>query len=65
LVDTFPGFKKNSFEKQQVAACRSSKELYANPRNVSTNRKTAISLTSLQKSFVNSKAFGFKGLRTY
>jgi hypothetical protein len=55
----------NSFEKKQVAACSSSKELGANPRNVSTNRKKAIAFSCLQKSFVNSKAFGGKQLRTY
>jgi hypothetical protein len=48
-----------------VAVCRSSKELCANPRNVSTNRKRAIAVSSLQKSFVNSKDFGVKRLRTY
>jgi hypothetical protein len=55
LVDKFSGFSQNSFEKQQVAACNSSKELCANPRNVSTNKKRAI---ARQKRFVNSKAFG-------
>jgi hypothetical protein len=65
LVYKFPGFSQNSFEKRQVAACRSSKELCANPRNVSTNRKRAIALSCLQKSFVNSKAFGVKRLRNY
>jgi hypothetical protein len=65
LADTFPGFFQNSFEKRQVAACRSSKELCANTRNVSTYRKRAIAHFCLQKSFVNSKAFGVKQLRTY
>jgi hypothetical protein len=65
LVDTFPGFSQNSFEKRQVVACLSPRELCANPRNVSTNRKRAITLSCLQKSFVNSKAFGVKRLRTY
>jgi hypothetical protein len=61
LVETFPGFSQNSFEKRQVVACRSSKELCANPRNVSTNRKTAMALSRLQKSFVNSKALVLSG----
>jgi hypothetical protein len=47
----------NSFDKRQVAACRSLKEFCANPKNASLNRKRSISLFSLQKSFVNSKAF--------
>jgi hypothetical protein len=65
LVNTFPGFAQNSFENRQVADCRSSKEFCANPRNVSTNRKRALALSYLQKSFVTSKAFGVKQLRTY
>jgi hypothetical protein len=65
LVNTFPGFSQNSFEKQQVAACCFSKELNANPRNTSTNRMRRIALSCLQKSFVNSKAFDVKQLRTY
>jgi hypothetical protein len=60
LVNTFPGFSQNSFEKRQVAACRFSKELCVNPRNNSTNRMRGIALSYLQKSFVNSKAFGVK-----
>jgi hypothetical protein len=64
LVDEFPGFSQNTVEKQQVAPCRSSKEFCANPKNVSTNRKRAIALSCLQKSFVNSKAFGVKGTGT-
>jgi hypothetical protein len=65
LVNIFPGFSQNSFEKRQVAACCISKELCANPRNTSTNRMRGIALSCLQKSFVNSKAFGVKRLRTY
>jgi hypothetical protein len=65
LDNTLPGFPKNSFEKRQVAACRFSNELHANPRNISTNRMREIALSSLQKSSVNSKAFGVKRLRTY
>jgi hypothetical protein len=57
LVNTFPGFSQNSFEKRQVAACRFSKEFCANPRKTPTNRMRAIALSCLQKSFVNSKAF--------
>jgi hypothetical protein len=65
LVNTFPEFSQNSFEKRQVAARRSSKELCANPINISTNRKREIALSCLQKSFVISKAFGVNRLRTY
>jgi hypothetical protein len=65
LVNTFPGFSQNSFEKQQVATCCFSKDYYANPRNTSTNRMRGIALSCLQNSFVNSKAFGVKQLRTY
>jgi hypothetical protein len=63
LVDTFPGFSQNSFEKRQVAACRSSKELCPNPINVLISRKRAIAISCLQKSLVNSKAYGVKRLR--
>jgi hypothetical protein len=45
LVHIVPGFCQNSFEKWQVAACRSSKEFCANLRNVSANRKRAIALS--------------------
>jgi hypothetical protein len=62
LVNTFLGF---SFEKQQVAACRFSKELCVNPRNTSTYRMMGIALSCLQNSFVNLKAFSVKQLRTY
>ncbi len=65
LVNTFLGFSHNSFGKRQVAACRFSKEICANPKNTSTNRMRGIALFCLQKSFVNSKAFGVKRLRTY
>jgi hypothetical protein len=44
----FPGFAQNSLEKRQVAACPSSKEFCASPRNVSTNRKRATALSCLQ-----------------
>jgi hypothetical protein len=57
----FPDFHKTKL----VAACPFSKELCANPRNSSTNRMKGITLSCLQKSFVNSKAFGVKRLRTY
>jgi hypothetical protein len=53
------------FEKRHIAACRFSKEFCANPRNISTNRMRGIALSCLQKSFVNSKAFGVKWLKTY
>ncbi len=65
LVNTFPGFSQNSFEKRPVAACRFSKELCANLRNTSTNRMRGIVLSCLEKSFVHSKAFVVKRLRTY
>jgi hypothetical protein len=65
LVDTFPGFSQNSFKQQQLAACRSSKQFNENVRNLSANRKRGIALCCLQKSFVNSKAFSVKRLRTY
>jgi hypothetical protein len=65
LDHTFLDFAQNSFEKRQLAACCSSKEFCSNLRNVSTNRKRAIALSCLQKSLVNSKAFGVKWLRTY
>jgi hypothetical protein len=57
LVNTFQGFSHNS--------CRFSKELCANLRNTSTNRMRGIALSCFQKSFVNSKAFDVKQLRTY
>jgi hypothetical protein len=44
---------------------RVSKEFCENPGNASTNRMRGIALSCLQKSFVNSKAFGVKRLRTY
>jgi hypothetical protein len=62
LVDVFFGFLQNSFEKLQVVACCFSKEFCANPKNTSTNRMREITLSCLQKSFVNSKAFGVKKL---
>jgi hypothetical protein len=40
---------RNSFEKWQVAACFSSKELCAKLRNVSTNRKKATALSPVFK----------------
>jgi hypothetical protein len=65
LVNKFRGFSQNSFEKRQVAALPFLKELCANPINTSINRMRGIPLSCLQKSFVNSKAFGVKQLRTY
>jgi hypothetical protein len=73
LVDVFSGFAHNSFEKGKAATCHFSKEFCENPENVITNRKEGIKNSkengectpSLQKSFVNSKAFGVKQLRTY
>jgi hypothetical protein len=60
LVNAFPGFSQNSFEKRQVAAFPFSKELCAKLRNSSTNGMKGIALSCLQKSFVTSKAFGVK-----
>jgi hypothetical protein len=65
LVNAFTGFSQKSFEKRQVAAFPFSKELCTNPRNSSTNGMKGIALSCLQKSFVISKAFGVKRLRTY
>jgi hypothetical protein len=65
LVDVLFGFAQNSFEKQQAATCRFSKEFCENPKNTSTNRIREIALSCLQKSFVNSKAYSVKRLRTY
>jgi hypothetical protein len=65
LVNAFPLFSQNSFEKWQVAAFPFSKELCANLGKTSTNRMGGIALSWLQKSFVNSKAFSVKRLRTY
>ncbi len=39
LVERFPGFSRNSFEKQQFAAYRVSKEFHVFPGNLSTNRE--------------------------
>jgi hypothetical protein len=68
LVDIYLGFAQNSFQKWQTV-CRFSKEFCENPGNESTNRKKGIKLQKrivtfcLQKSSVNSKAFGVKRLR--
>jgi hypothetical protein len=63
LAGTFPKFLLNLSEKRQVPLSRFSKEfcvLYINPRKALPNRKRGITLFCLQKSFVNSKAFGVK-----
>jgi hypothetical protein len=70
LVDIFLGCAHNSFEKGKAATCRFSKEFCEYLGNVLTNRKEGIKIqkiivNALQKSFVNSKAFGVKRLRTY
>jgi hypothetical protein len=44
------GFANNSFEKQQAATCRFSKEFSENPGKVLTNRKEGI---KIQKRIVN------------
>jgi hypothetical protein len=46
-----------------VASSRFSKQFCVNPRKALTNRKRGIALFCLQKSFVNSKAFGVKRIR--
>jgi hypothetical protein len=46
-----------------VVSSRFSKEFCVNHRKALTNRKRGIALFCLQKSFVNSKAFGVKGIR--
>jgi hypothetical protein len=50
LVDVFLRFAHNSFEKQQTATYRFSKEFHENPGNVLTNRKEGI---KIQKRIVN------------
>jgi hypothetical protein len=47
LVNSFPEFSQNSFEMQQIAAYCFSKEFFANPRNLSTNKKRGIALCGL------------------
>jgi hypothetical protein len=64
LVNTFPGYSQNSFEKWQLTACRFSKEFWANPTSLSTNRRRETALFCLQKRFVNSKGFDIKGTET-
>jgi hypothetical protein len=44
LVDIFLGFAQTSFEKQQAATCRFSKEFDENPLNVLTNRKEGMKI---------------------
>jgi hypothetical protein len=50
LVGVFLGVAQNSFEKQQAATYRFSKEFCENPQNVLTNRKEGI---KIQKRIVN------------
>jgi hypothetical protein len=50
LVDVFLGFAQNSYEKQQAATCRFSKEFRENPGKILTNRKEGI---KIQKRIVN------------
>jgi hypothetical protein len=52
LVNTFPEFSQNSFEKRQVATFPFTKELCANQINTSTNRIRGIALSCLQKIWV-------------
>jgi hypothetical protein len=60
LVDRHSRFLQNSFEMGPVAACHFSKEICANSRNLSTNRKMGMMLGSFGKFLGNSKAFGVK-----
>jgi hypothetical protein len=48
-----------------VALSPFSKRFCGNPRKALTNRKRRITLFCLQKSFVNSIAFGIKRIRIY
>jgi hypothetical protein len=48
-----------------VPLSRFSKEFCVNPRKALPNRKRGITLFCLQKSFVNSKAFGVKRIGNY
>jgi hypothetical protein len=50
LVETFPGYARNPFEKRQAAVCPFSKGFRANPGNVSINRKEG---TKIQKRIVH------------
>jgi hypothetical protein len=40
---------KNSFEKQRIAACRFIKDMCANPRNVTTNRRGKLHFTAFKR----------------
>jgi hypothetical protein len=53
LVDRLLDCSQSSFKKGQAAACRFSKEICANLRNLSTNRKKGILLGSFEKLLVN------------
>ncbi len=68
FVDKFPGFAQNSFEKSQAAICLFSKEFCENPGNVLIKgikfQKRIVNALFLQQSFLNSKEFGVKRLRT-
>jgi hypothetical protein len=70
LVDRLFGFAQNSFEKQQTATCRFSKEFCENPGNVAIMRDTGIKIKNrivnpltIFKRCANSKALGVKGIR--
>jgi hypothetical protein len=49
LIDEFPGFAHNPFEKQEVGACFFKKEFRANPRKVSSNMKRGIALAGFER----------------
>jgi hypothetical protein len=59
----------NAFEKWQAGTCFFSKEVLANPGNVSANSKKGIkilkTIVHAQKSFANSKAFDVYRLTSY
>jgi hypothetical protein len=65
LVAAFPKFSQNSFEKWPVVACRFTKELSANPRNVSTFQKRGIALGCLPKTLANSEDLGINATKNF
>jgi hypothetical protein len=44
LVDSFPGFSQNLFEKQRAATCRFSKEFREDLGNMPTKNKSGIEI---------------------
>jgi hypothetical protein len=62
LAGTFSQFFQNLFDKRQVPSSRFLKEFCVNLKRAFSNRKRGIALFCLQKSCINSKAFGVKRL---